>query len=330
VPGGNQVEVIRSLRRRLREVIALERPDILHAHSPCLNALAARNLGLPLVYEMRSSWEDAAVSTGTAREGDLRYRLSRMLETFVLRRASAVVTICEGLRREVLVRGVQSAQVTVIPNAVDADALTPGTTDSRETRQSLGLQNACVIGFIGSFFAWEGLDLLLQAMPQILARRADARLLLVGGGVHEPALREMAKRLSLGDKVIFAGQVPHSRVQSFYDAIDVLAYPRLPMRLTEMVTPLKPLEAMALGKVQIASDVGGHRELIRDTETGVLFKAGDAAALADAALNVINDSALASRLRENGPRFVREHRMWRGVVPGYEPVYRTLLQRKAS
>lgn len=325
VPVLNQVEVVRRLRRRLRRILDEERPDIIHAHSPCLNALAALGLGQPLVYEMRSSWEDAAVSTGTTREGSLRYRLSRDLETWVLRRADAVVTICEGLRAEVIGRGVPERRVTVIVNAVDAESLRPRGTDPGTARRSLGLQDNCVLGFIGSFFAWEGLSLLIDALPQVLAVRPDVRLLLVGGGVHEPALREASARLGLQSQVLFAGQVPHARVSELYDAIDVLVYPRLPMRLTEMVTPLKPLEAMALGKVQIASDVGGHRELITDGETGVLFRAGDAAALAQAVLRVIGDPALAQRLRDNGPRYVCEHRLWRHVVAGYEPLYRGLL-----
>jgi PEP-CTERM/exosortase 1-associated glycosyltransferase, Daro_2409 family len=324
LPAGDQLEVVRQLRRRLRALIAQERPDVVHVHSPCLNALAALGLGPPVVYEMRSSWEDAAVSTGTTREGSLRYRLSRSLETYVLRRADAVVTICEGLRQEVIRRGVPSERITVVPNAVDAEALTPSTGDGAAERAAFGLAGACVLGFIGSFFAWEGLELLIEAMPRILAKRPDVRLLLVGGGVHERALRAAAQRLGLEGRVVFAGQVPHSRATALYDAIDVLVYPRLPMRLTDMVTPLKPLEAMALGKALVASDVGGHRELIVDGETGVLFRAGDAESLADAVLRVVDDSALAARLRENGPRHVRLERTWAHVVPRYEAVYRRL------
>jgi len=325
MPAGEPIEVIRSLRERLREIVAQEEPDIVHAHSPCLNALAALGLGVPLVYEMRSSWEDAAVSTGTTREGSLRYRLSRSLETLALTRANAVVTICEGLRNEVLARGVAGKDVTVISNAVDVEKLTPKAADSTMTRRELGLEGTCVLGFVGSFFAWEGLALLLEALPIILARRSQVRLLLVGSGVHEPALRAAVLRLGVESQVVFAGQVPHARVGPLYDAIDVLVYPRLPMRLTDMVTPLKPLEAMALGKVQVASDVGGHRELIDDGETGVLFRAGDPRALANAVLRVIDDPALAARLRANGPLHVRAHRSWAKVVAGYEPVYRGLL-----
>jgi PEP-CTERM/exosortase A-associated glycosyltransferase len=324
LPAGDQLEVIRQLRRRLREVIARERPDVIHAHSPCLNALAALGLGPPLVYEMRSSWEDAAVSTGTTTEGSLRYRVSRALESFVLRRADAVTVICEGLRAEVVARGVSADRVTVIPNAVDPEAFAHARPDKAAIRRELGVDGAYVLGFLGSFFAWEGLALLIEAMPAILARRPDARLLLVGDGVHEPALRDAARRLGLGTQVIFARPVPHAQVARLYDAVDLLVYPRLPMRLTDMVTPLKPLEAMAMGKAMVASDVGGHRELIADGETGVLFKAGDAAALAAAVLRVAGDPELAAKLCARGPNYVRQYRTWAQVVTRYEPIYRAL------
>jgi PEP-CTERM/exosortase A-associated glycosyltransferase len=325
IPVANQWEVVRRLRARLRELIESERPDFLHAHSPCLTAMAAIGLGKPVVYEMRSSWEDAAVSTGTTTEGSARYRISKALETSVLRRADAVTTICEGLREEVILRGVAADRVTVVPNAVDVEAFTPSQAVDSPMRAKHGLNGCFVLGFIGSFFAWEGLSLLIDAMPAVLAKRPDARLLLVGGGVHDPALRSQTERLGLTKQIVFAGQVPHKDVNAYYDAIDLLVYPRLPMRLTNMVTPLKPLECMALGKVQVASDVGGHRELIKDGETGVLFRAGDPAAAAASILAVMDNPALRQRLSANGPEFVRAQRTWGAVVKRYVPLYERIL-----
>ena len=327
LPVVNQWRVVDLLRRRLRALIAEVRPDLIHAHSPCLDALAALGLGRPVVYEMRSSWEDAAVSTGTTREGSLRYRASRALESHVLRRADAVTTICEGLRAEIIGRGVAAEAVTVVPNAVDAEGFAGAATDPAAMRARFGLGERRVLGFIGSFFAWEGLALLIEALPLIRERAPQACVLLVGGGVHEPALRAAVRERGLEAHVIFAGQVPHRDVAALYAAIDVLVYPRLPMRLTEMVTPLKPLEAMALGKPLIASDVGGHRELIRDGETGLLFRAGSAASLAQAAGRLLGTPALAAALAANGPRFVRAERLWSTVVPRYRDVYARVLGR---
>ena len=325
LPVLDQLDTVRQLRRRLREIVAASRPDVIQAHSPCLNALAALGLGKPLVYEMRSSWEDAAVSSGTTTEGSVRYRLSRALETYVLKRAQAVTTICEGLRDEVCRRGVPAERITVVPNAVDAEALTRPAAAVGDLRSELGLAGQLVLGFVGSFFAWEGLQFLVEALAPVLRARSDMRVLLVGGGIDEPNVRAVVAREGLQKQVIFAGHLRHDQIRAAYDAIDVLVYPRVPIRLTEMVTPLKPLEAMALGKVLVASDVGGHRELVRDGVTGLLFRAGDATALADAVVRVAADRDLRAALALAGPRFVREERTWAKVVPRYEAVYRGIL-----
>lgn len=327
LPMANQLAVIRALRERIREIVRLEEPDIIQAHSPCLNALAAFGAGKPVVYELRSSWEDAAVSSGVTTEGSLRYGLSRWLETRALYGADAVTTICEGLRTDVISRGIPGDRITVIPNSVDAEGLAARSPSAGDMRARLGLQENCVLAFIGSFFAWEGLVLLIEALPLVLERRPDVRLLLVGGGPDETAMREAVARCGVAGQVIFAGQVPHKEVGALYDAVDVLAYPRLSMRLTNMVTPLKPLEAMAMQKVFVASDVGGHKELVRDGVTGVLFQAGNRQALAEAIVRVAADHELRGRLITNGLRFVREERTWTRAVERYEPVYERLLGR---
>ena len=322
----DQVSAVSELRRRLKDLMRREQPDIIHAHSPCLNALAAFGLGRPVVYELRSSWEDAAVSNGTTTEGSLRYRASRALESYVLRRSDAITTICEGLRDDVLARGVATNRVTVVPNAVDPAEFDGQTVDDpTETRARYGLEGKSVLGFVGSFFAWEGLSLLLDALPAILEQRSDVGVLLVGGGDEDVALRQQAARMGLLDSVIFAGRVPHAAVAGLYAAIDMLVYPRLPMRLTEMVTPLKPLEAMALGTLLLASDVGGHRELVRHGQTGVLFEAGSAPALATAVLRLLADLPLQQRCRAQGREFIEAERTWERVVPRYGPVYQRVV-----
>ncbi len=330
LPLGAHLDLVQRLRHRLRGLVASEKPDLIHAHSPCLNGLAALGLGKPLVYEMRSFWEDAAVSSGVTQEGSWRYRGSRWLENLVLRRAQAVTVICEGLRREVRARGVPEELITVVPNAVDAEQFRPPGTDGEAAKQRWRLQGRTVIGFIGSFFAWEGLGLLLAAMPAILRRRRNVALLLVGGGLEEGSLRQQAAQLGVASDVVFAGSLPYDAVAEAYAAVDLLVFPRLRMRLTELVTPLKPLEAMAMGKPLAASDVGGHRELIEDGRTGILFPAGDADALARAVCRLIEDGALAARLAGEGMRFVRARRNWTDSVKGYaEPYHRVLAEVSA-
>lgn len=329
LPVVNQWALMQALEARLEAVARQLQPDIIHAHSPVLNALPAlkvgARLGIPVVYEVRAFWEDAAVDHGTTTEGSLRYRLTRAMETRALRRATHVFTICEGLRRDIVARGIAADRVTVIANAVDIDAFEVGGVADPALKTQLGLDGCRVVGFIGSFYAYEGLDLLLAAMPAVLARAPDVRVLLVGGGPQDAALKAQAQALGIADKVVFTGRVPHAQVQRYYDLVDVLAYPRHSMRLTELVTPLKPLEAMAQGRLLVASDVGGHQELIRHGQTGLLFPAGNAAALADAVVDLMGRPGDWPLLRAQGRQFVEQERNWTASVAHYVPAYRRLL-----
>lgn len=330
LPGVGEFALMRQLEHRLLQVAGQLRPDIIHAHSPVLNALPAlrvgKRLGIPVVYEVRAFWEDAAVDHGTTSEGSLRYDLTRWLETRALKRAQHVFTICEGLRSDIVARGIPAASVTVIPNAVDIDSFEPGGQPDAVLKTRLGLDGASVIGFIGSFYAYEGLDLLLDALPGILLQRPKVRVLLVGGGPQDAALKAQAQRLGVADKVVFAGRVPHAEVQRYYDLVDVLAYPRHSMRLTELVTPLKPLEAMAQGRLLVASDVGGHKELIRHGETGMLFKAGSTGALTQAVVSLLAARERWPAMREAGRQFVEDERNWTASVSNYARVYASLAE----
>ncbi len=320
LPVLGQLEMTRRMRRRIREVLAGWRPDVLHAHSPCLDGLAALSLGLPLVYEVRAFWEDAAVDHGTARENGLRYRLTRALETHVLRRADAVTTICEGLRADIIARGIAPEKVTVVPNCVHVRSFAPVERKDPELEAQLGLEGRIVLGFIGSFYAYEGLDLLLEALARLRTALPKVCLLLAGGGPEEQRLKALAERLGVSADCRFVGRVPHSAVGRYYSLLDACVLPRKSMRLTELVTPLKPLEAMAQGIAVLASDVGGHRELVRDGVTGVLFPAGSVDALAASVLAWLRRTDRPSVLA-NARRYVERERDWEVCVQIYRQVY---------
>lgn len=332
VPGGVYIQEMLATARRIDELAKTFRPDVLHAHSPVLNALPAlwvgRRRGIPVVYEVRALWEDAAVDHGATAEGSLRYRTSRALETFALRRADHITTICEGLRLEIAARGVAADRITVVANAVDTREFPFGAQPDPALRASLGLEGKTVIGFVGSFYAYEGLDLLIEAAALLAPRCPELRILLVGGGPQEAALRALAIERGVAVRVIFAGRVPHADVPRYYELADALAYPRRRMRLTEIVTPLKPLEAMAYGRMLIASDVGGHRELIRDGETGVLFPAGDVRALAQAIEAVLARRSEWPRFLQQARRFVETERTWDRSVASCEQVYVSLCRTR--
>ena len=302
--------------------------DLIHAHSPALNGLAgaraAKKLRLPFVYEIRAFWEDAAVGNGTGREGSARYRLTRALENYVVKRADRIAVICEGLRGDLIARGVAADKIFVSPNGVDMELFGNPPPPDTALAAELGLTDKKVIGYIGSFYDYEGIDDLIAAMPLM---QSAAHLLLVGGGPMEAALRAQAENSPAKDRIHFVGRVPHEEVGRYYSLVDILAYPRKAMRLTELVTPLKPLEAMAQGRLVAASCVGGHRELIEDGVTGTLFAPDDPVAAATALDALLADTENWPQRKANARDFVAKERNWQSNIVRYDPVYHLLLGR---
>jgi len=329
LPVCNEFRIMQRLRRRMLEVACMEQPDIIHAHSPVLNGLPALQVGkllnVPVVYEIRAFWEDAAVDHGTCREGSPRYRMIRWLETRVCRQADAIVPICRGLEKDLLGRtGIDPAKLHVVGNAIDAAGFVPVPQDQR-LASKWGIDgNDLIMGFIGSFYHYEGLALLLEAFPDMLEKCPNLKLLFVGGGPMEKRLRRIAAQQAWKDRVVFTGRIPHEQVPGAYALVDILVFPRLSMRLTETVTPLKPLEAMAMGKAILASDVGGHEELIEDGKTGVLFQAGNQQDLSEKALLLASSEAMRNKLGGNGRRFVCNKRTWKTNGMRYQQIYKAL------
>ncbi|MCA1660716.1 MAG: glycosyltransferase, exosortase A system-associated [Novosphingobium sp.] len=326
--------------REWREIAALAaaigavcdewRPDVLHAHSPALCGLAAARVakarGIALVYEIRAFWEDAAIGNGSGGDGTIKYWLTRRLENRAVAQADAVVTICQGLRDDLVARGFPPERFATVPNGVDLQLFGAPPEPDLALARELGLdashEGGPVIGFVGSFYPYEGIDDLIAAMPAILVAHPAARLLLVGGGPCEAALRAQADASPAKAAIRFAGRVPHEQVERYYSLIDVAAYPRKAMRLTELVTPLKPLEAMAQGTIVAASDVGGHRELISDGLTGTLFAPDDPVDLARALAMLLWRRSEWRQQRLAARRFVEREHDWAVNVRRYRDVYR--------
>jgi PEP-CTERM/exosortase A-associated glycosyltransferase len=329
-PGLREWREIRALEDR---IVAVHRQwpfDLVHAHSPALNGMAAARaadrLGLPFIYEIRAFWEDAAVGNGTGSEGSFKYRLTRALENHVVARADRVAVICEGLRSDLVARGFDAAKIFVSPNGVDMEMFGHPPARDEMLAGELGLNGQDVIGYIGSFYDYEGLDDLIAAMAHLEGAAKDAHLLMVGGGPMESELRAQATASRAADRIHFVGRVPHDEVERYYSLVDVLAYPRKKMRLTDLVTPLKPLEAMAQGRLVAASDVGGHKELIEDGVTGALFPADDPAGTAHAIDSLFADRAGWTERRTKARAFVETERNWQKNIMRYDPVYHFLLK----
>jgi PEP-CTERM/exosortase A-associated glycosyltransferase len=324
IPLRSEMALMGTLERKIREVARAERVDLIHAHSPVLCAVpalrAGRALGLPVVYEVRAFWEDAAVDHGTDRVGSIRYRTIRAVETWACRSADHVVVICGAMVDELAGRGIPRDKIDISWNGIDPGSFQPGRPDLDFAREH-GLEGKRILGFLGSFYGYEGLELLVSAMETLAGRRGDLRLLLVGGGPREQALRDQVRSKGLEQVVVMPGRIPKERIPGLYGLVDILVYPRYSTRLTELVTPLKPLEAMAMGKPLVASDIGGHRELIQHRRTGFLFSPGSVPALALAIETVLDDEALRADLVREGRAWVESNRAWSITTGVYQKVY---------
>lgn len=333
VPGAREWREIAALTEAILRVCAQWRPAVLHAHSPGLCGLAAlraaRRLGIPLVYEIRAFWEDAALANAAQDAAAprlaarARYRLTRALENHVVARADAVMTICHGLRDDLIARGTAPHKIGVMPNGVDLTLF-------GQTGAPPPDADGATIGFFGSFYAYEGLDTLIDAMPLLLRDHPHTRLLLIGSGPQSDAVRRKAVGSPAAHAITCLGPVPHSAIAAHYAQCSIMVYPRKACRLTELVTPLKPLEAMAQGVLVAASDIGGHRELIVPGVTGELFAPGNPAACAEALSQLLHNRAAWPAMRAAASNRIHARHDWAQNAARYEPLYQWLQQRRSA
>jgi glycosyltransferase involved in cell wall biosynthesis len=298
----------------------------------------ARRRRLPFVYEVRDLWENASVDRGRFRESSPLYRVARSLESRVLERADAVVTICEALRAELAPRAGRPDKVHVVANGVDTVAFSPGASSEAALGQH-GLAGKRVVLYAGTFQPYEGLELLARAMPVILRHVPDAHLVIAGGsvslqyagsslhGTQEEALAALVSELGVGKSVTMTGRLPYEAMNGLYAAADVVVYPRLLTRTTALTTPLKPLEAMAAGRAVIVSDLPPMRELVRDQDVGLCFPAGDVGALAGRCVEVLGSPQLRDSLGRAARALVVAERQWPSLVAAYPGIYRAAQAR---
>lgn len=312
--------VVHLLENRILSLLTDGQFDLVHAHSPALCGLAAARAAearsLPFVYEIRSFWEDG-VDQSTA---SLRYRLARGLETRVVRRADAVVCIATPILQDISARGIPDSQLFLVPNGVDSARFLPRTRDI-DLAAKLGVADVPTLGFIGTFFPWEGVSWLVEAASALHRSGFRFKLLIVGDGADAGAVRAAIQKQDADSFVNYVGRVSHDQVERYYSLMDVLVYPRRRLRITEAVTPLKPLEAMALGKAILGSNVGGIRELVDAENTGILFEPGDIDDFCRQAARLLSDPDLRQILGNQARTKMCQEKDWKSIARLYEPAY---------
>jgi len=329
---GRDEWVVGAMAREILPILREIAPDLLHAHSPHvmgrLAEAAGRRLDLPVVYEMRGIWEDSGVATGKFAEGSAAYDRWRRLETSAARSAQVVVAISRGIKDDLAARGIEDGKIHVVPNGADPPPEIGDPDPALAGRH--GLAGRFVIGYAGTLWKVEGLNLLVDAFARLVPRRPEAALLFVGDGASRRDLEEQARRLGIAGRVVFTGRVGHEEIWEYYKLMDVLVVPRPSTRVSERVTPIKPLEAMGAGRAVLVSRVGGLTELVREGTTGLAFAPGDPDDCARRLDQLAGDPLLRRRLGENARAWILEERTWTRVVAGYAEVYERALGAERS
>jgi glycogen synthase len=330
VPMVKQMACVAVLSREITRIAENLKVDIIHSHSPFLNGLAAaraaEHLGVPWIYELRYYDEDAAVDRGKIKHNSLRYKVSQRLEQSALEHAARIVTISAALKDDLICRGIPESKIFEVPNGVDTDHFRPREPDT-ELIAKYGLADKTVIGFIGSFYFYEGLEFLIDAVLLLLKQRRDIKVLLAGEGEAQAGLEARIPE-ELREHFIFTGNVAHSDVRRYYSVMDILVYPRVRSRLTELTTPLKPLEAMAMGRVVVGSDAGGIRELVKDGLNGFLVGARNPESIAACLAKLAGDLTIRQTIGERARAFVKREREWKKIVGRYSDIYTMALEEK--
>lgn len=318
---------------RLSEHLRREQPFIVHAASNHLNGLAAvaaaRSLGMPSIYEVRGLWEITRGSRDPVWAHGPEHRLIVRLETEAAINSTRVVTITHALKQELVRRGVAESKITVVPNGVDSSTFCPQPRD-RHLAQQLDLSGRTVIGYVGSIVDYEGLGLLVEATAELAKERDDFVVLIVGDGAELENLRRMVNLTSTAKLFRFVGRVPHDDAMKYYSLIDIAPFPRLPLPVCEMVSPLKPFEAMSMEKAVLASNVAALAEIVTDDVNGLLFAKGDVGSLTRSLRRLLDDPGLRRRLAVSGRKWVQEERQWESISSELSNVYESLGARRES
>lgn len=311
-------------------VLEEERPEVVHGRSTYLISLpamiAARRHGLPFVYEVSGLWELVHESREDAGARKARTQRMRHFETLVMQGADRVVTLTEAMREELIARGVAPGKITLAPNSVDPQKYLPVARD-QALAASLGLPPGVpVIGYVGSFVDYEGLDDLLSAARILHDEGVQFRLLMVGDGADFVRIKSMAESGPLSSLVILTGRVPYDQVRAFYSLIDICPFPRKPWQVCEVVSPMKPFEAMSMEKAVVVSDTRALCDIVIDGETGSQFAKGSVPALADALRTLVQDTSLRERLGKRAREWVIENRSWNAMGDKIVQQYRAAIE----
>lgn len=311
----------------LQKLALQRRPGVIHAASNHWNGLTAvsvaRGLGIPSIYEVRGLWEVTRGSRNPEWAQGNMFKFMARMEADAAAGATKVFAITEALREEMINRGVDGEKITVLPNGVDTQRFTPVPRDV-ELARTLGIADKTVIGYVGSILNYEGLELLIEVAERWVRERTDFHMLFVGDGAELETFQDLTVERGLEDVITFTGRVPFEDVERYYSLIDIAPFPRMPLPVCEMVSPLKPFEAMAMGKAVLASDVAALAEIVTPGVNGFRHTKGDAESLRRELERYLDDPELMRRMGHQAREWVVQNRDWRQIAPIVADTYAEL------
>ena len=325
-PGWAWIEeriLFKHFTNRIINVAQDENVQVIHAHVPYrvgLPALrAARKLGLPFVYEMRGMWEESAVASGRWKAGGLAHRRFRRMENKVLSEADRVICISETLRQEAISRGISKDKISIVPNAVDEEIIGDSSELFSEIKEKL--QDKLVVGYIGSLRELEGVDFTAKAVSILNKRGIEANFFVLSSKTGQDDLRAYCQELGIAEQSVIVGPVSHDQVAPFYDLIDVFVVSRPDTRVTRLVTPLKPFEAMRSGRAVVVADLPALAEIVDDGKTGRLYSVGDVDALVEVVEELLDNEEIREQLGQNAQSWIIANRTWQSVIREISPTF---------
>lgn len=310
----------------INNIVKSKSINLIHGHSPegfaSLGEIIAHKRNIPFVYELRGFYEDSRVGNGTLKINDPKYLKIIRKENNLMRKADVVVTLGKMMKKELINRGINKKKIFIVPNGVDTNYFKPEAPNI-ELKKLLGINNNHIVTFIGNIRRIEGIETLVKAMDIVRKKIKNVKLLLIGKcrKDYRLELERLIKKLRIDELVYFLGLIPFKNIKSYYSIVDLVIIPRIDSRVNRLVTPLKPLEAMAMKKVVITSDLPALRESIKPGISGDVFKPDNPNDLARKIMKYLTDNDKKSNLANSARDFVEKNYDWSILIKKYKILY---------
>jgi len=323
----------------IKKLVKFYKIDIIHQHTHHqIGKYAlevARKYDIPFIYEVRGFVEENLKSNLKYRKNidskivKYNYSKIKVKETELMKKSDLIITLSDPMKEELIKRNINKSKIKIIPNCTDTDLLKP-IESNLKLKKDLDLNGKLIIGFIGRLIWYEGIEILIKAIPILIEEIQNLKILLIGNAdkYYLNYLIQLSEKLRVSKFILFLGSIPHNVIKEYYSIIDIIILPRLNYKVCNVVTPLKPLEAMAFKTLVIASDFPALRCTIIPKKTGDLFRAEDPKELASKIIYYLKNLNEKKRIEDFAKKFVEKNFTWKNIVPNYKEIYQDLLDKK--